>query len=141
MGARPPAVRVRVTVGRAFLVCLSRARQPVKIPATCNVNSWEVEIVLERPTLLNAQDTFQLPVHITLVAGIWVQLYILVGIARARMNQWNEPVKSETVFPFGLRARPQPNMVLTNRNPVWFGGFYLLRARAKETPKKEVPQE
>ena len=34
------------------------------IPATCNVNSWEVEMVLERPTLLNAQDTFLLPVHI-----------------------------------------------------------------------------
>ena len=40
------------------------------IPATCNVNSWEVEMVLERPTLLNAQELFQLPVHITLVAGI-----------------------------------------------------------------------
>ena len=40
------------------------------IPATCNVNSWEVEMVLERPTLLTAQELFQLPVHITLVAGI-----------------------------------------------------------------------
>ena len=35
----------------------------VPVPNRCNVNSWEVEIVLERPTLLNAQDTFLLHVH------------------------------------------------------------------------------
>ena len=80
------------------------------IPATCNVNSWEVEMVLERPTLLNAQELFQLPVHITLVAGIlWTvrMFHVMVLTYRLIYRAHMSPVVN------------QDYMLLKSVGPVW----------------------
>ena len=48
-------------------------------------------MVLERPTLLNAQEPFQLPVHITLVAGILVNGKSINGGSQATGRTNREP--------------------------------------------------
>ena len=77
---------------------------PVKLYFTTGISNW----------LCVNSDSVDTQQPITRARGVWVSLL--------RRRSWGFRISRN-----GNPQLPNVNMVLTNRNPVWFGGFYLLK--------------